>query len=138
MARRSHTTPEQFALPAWLAQNMCLLGGAWNCGIRMCLSMRLLLLGTLTLAACRPTDGGSQNAPANARKDTPRAAAVDSVRVNEILQRADAARIQGAANAPVWIVEVSDFQCPFCKQWHDSVYPAVVREFVKPGIVRMA
>ena len=117
---------------------MCLLGGAWNGGIRMFLTMRLLMLGAFTLAACRPTDGGSQNAPVDVRKDTPRAAAVDSARVNDILQRADAARIQGAANAPVWIVEVSDFQCPFCKQWHDSVYPAIVREFIKPGIVRMA
>ena len=117
---------------------MCLLGGASNRGNRMFLAMKLLILSAFALAACRPSDGGSQGAPGNVRKDTPRAAATDSARADEILQRADAARIQGAANAPVWIVEVSDFQCPFCKQWHDQVYPAIVREFVEPGIVRMA
>jgi protein-disulfide isomerase len=35
-------------------------------------------------------------------------------------------------------VEVSDFQCPFCKTWHDSVYRSLRREFVTPGTVRLA
>jgi protein-disulfide isomerase len=52
--------------------------------------------------------------------------------------RIDAARIQGNPNAPVWVVEVSDFQCPFCKTWHDSVYGALRREFVRPGQIRLA
>jgi protein-disulfide isomerase len=38
----------------------------------------------------------------------------------------------------VWVVEVSDFQCPFCKTWHDSVYRTLRREFVTPGTVRLA
>jgi protein-disulfide isomerase len=38
----------------------------------------------------------------------------------------------------VWVVEVSDFQCPFCKTWHDSTYRALRREFVTPGTVRLA
>lgn len=38
----------------------------------------------------------------------------------------------------MWIVEVSDFQCPFCKEWHDRTYPEVAREFIKTGVVRMA
>ena len=100
--------------------------------------MKLLILGAFALAACQPADGGSQSAPGSITKDTPRVPASDSARADEILQRADAARIQGSPNAPVWIVEVSDFQCPFCRQWHDEVYPTIVRDFIKPGIVRMA
>ena len=57
---------------------------------------------------------------------------------DSLLGLADAARIQGSATAPVWVVEVSDFQCPFCKTWHDSVYRAFRREFVTPGTVRFA
>jgi protein-disulfide isomerase len=54
------------------------------------------------------------------------------------LTRADRARIQGRADAPVYIVEVSDFQCPYCKVWHDSTYPAVVAEYVRTGRARLA
>lgn len=52
--------------------------------------------------------------------------------------RADAGRIQGDSTATVWIVEVSDFQCPFCKRWHDETYPALKKEFIETGVVRMA
>lgn len=63
----------------------------------------------------------------------PRATTPDS-----LSSRADAARIQGSPTAPVWVVEVSDFQCPFCKTWHDSTYRALRREFVTPGTIRLA
>ena len=80
--------------------------------------------------------GGSE-----AEGDTTRAGASRASRAappDSITARADAARIQGSLNAPVWVVEVSDFQCPFCKTWHDSVYRTLRREFVAPGSVRLA
>jgi protein-disulfide isomerase len=55
-----------------------------------------------------------------------------------MLATADKARIQGSSAAPVWIVEVSDFQCPYCKMWHDSTYATIKREFIATGQVRMA
>jgi protein-disulfide isomerase len=51
---------------------------------------------------------------------------------------ADKARIRGAATAPVWLVEISDFQCPFCKQWHDQVFATIDKEYVQTGKVRLA
>ena len=51
---------------------------------------------------------------------------------------ADRGRIRGDETAPVWLVEVSDFQCPYCKQWHDDVFATVDREYVKTGKVRLA
>ena len=51
---------------------------------------------------------------------------------------ADRARIRGAETAKVWLVEVSDFQCPFCKQWHDETFAKIDQEYVKTGKVRMA
>ena len=50
----------------------------------------------------------------------------------------DRSRIDGVASAPVWVVIVSDFQCPFCKVWHDQTYPALKREFVDRGQIRLA
>jgi protein-disulfide isomerase len=57
---------------------------------------------------------------------------------DSLTSRADAGRIQGNPNAPVWIVEISDFQCPFCKTWHDEVYATLRREYIVPGTVRLA
>jgi protein-disulfide isomerase len=73
-----------------------------------------------------------------AEGDTTHTPAPPASTPDTLVARADAARIQGSPTAPVWVVEVSDFQCPFCKTWHDSVYRALRREFVTPGTVRLA
>jgi protein-disulfide isomerase len=52
--------------------------------------------------------------------------------------RADESRIAGNATAKVWVLIVSDFQCPYCKDWHDSVSKPFQREFVATGKVRLA
>lgn len=85
--------------------------------------------------ACAPANGSKQGAESSAttRKGPPSVAAQDSDGV-----RADLARIQGNPDAPVWVIEVSDFQCPFCKQWHDETYQAFRDEFVRTGKVRLA
>ena len=57
---------------------------------------------------------------------------------DSVSSSADKARIRGAETAPVWLVEISDFQCPFCKQWHDQVFATIDREYVKTGKVRLA
>ncbi|HJU87743.1 MAG TPA: DsbA family protein [Gemmatimonadaceae bacterium] len=59
-------------------------------------------------------------------------------RDDSILARADRGRIQGNENAPVWVIEVSDFECPYCGVWHDSVYAQLRREFIESGKVRFA
>ena len=96
---------------------------------------RLLLLAALC-GGCRPAESASENSPPPEEQGRP--TPTDSARADALLERADRARIQGAATAPVWLVEVSDFECPFCKQWHDETYPAIRREFIVPGHVRMA
>ena len=62
------------------------------------------------------------------------AAGPDSV----LLKRADHARIEGSASAPVWVIEVSDFQCPYCRQFHDESYGELKRAYVDSGKVRLA
>jgi protein-disulfide isomerase len=51
---------------------------------------------------------------------------------------ADSGRISGSPDAKVWLLMVSDFQCPYCKMWHDQSYEALRKEYVDGGKVRMA
>ncbi len=41
----------------------------------------------------------------------------------------------GDPEAPVRIEEFSDFQCPFCKRFHDETLPQIVEEYVRTGKV---
>lgn len=51
---------------------------------------------------------------------------------------ADRGRILGSDKAPIWMLIVSDYQCPYCKQWHDQTWAAIRREYVNTGKVRVA
>lgn len=41
----------------------------------------------------------------------------------------------GPADAPITIVEFSDYQCPFCRRWHDEVYNDLLEAY--PGKIRL-
>jgi len=40
----------------------------------------------------------------------------------------------GPADAPITIVEFSDYQCPYCARWHDQTYKALMDAY--PGKIR--
>ncbi len=45
--------------------------------------------------------------------------------------------VLGDANAPVTIVEFSDLECPFCKQFVDGAYPQIKSEYIDTGKVKL-
>lgn len=90
-------------------------------------------LAALVVLAC----SRGESAPVNAPAATVAGATADST-MDPAVARADSARIQGSPTAPVWVLEVSDYQCPYCKGWHDQTYPQLVREYVSTGKVRLA
>lgn len=47
-----------------------------------------------------------------------------------------APRTKGSPSAPVTVYEMSDFQCPFCKQHNDQTFPLIEREYIETGKVR--
>src|SRR5687767_8420659 len=51
---------------------------------------------------------------------------------------ADKGRIAGEDAAKTWVIIASDFQCPFCRQWHSESYKALVDEYVRTGKVKVA
>jgi protein-disulfide isomerase len=107
----------------------------------MALSQVNLMPASFALAfllACAPAGTNSRSGDSTAVAATRAAAAIPPVAQDSNITLADLARIEGSGSAPVWVIVVSDFQCPYCKQWHDTTYPALQNEFVKPGKVRVA
>lgn len=41
----------------------------------------------------------------------------------------------GPADAPITIIEFSDYQCPFCRRWHQEVYQPLLAAY--PGKIRL-
>lgn len=87
----------------------------------------------LLLAATACAQGGSQPA-AGGRARTAAAATAER---DSILPRASRARTKGAENAPVTLVEVSDFQCPFCREWAVNTFPKIDSAYIRTGKVKM-
>ena len=89
--------------------------------------------------ACAPANSSKQGAESSAttRKATAAVVAAAAAKDSDGV-KADIARIQGSPNAPVWVIEASDFQCPYCKEWHDQYYKVFRDEFVRTGKVRLA
>lgn len=54
---------------------------------------------------------------------------------DEVVRRADQARVKGDTAAPVRVIEVSDFQCPFCRQYFEQTFPALDSLYVETGRV---
>ena len=45
-------------------------------------------------------------------------------------------RSKGSAKAPVTVYEMSDFQCPYCRQFALETFPGLERDYIKTGKVR--
>lgn len=43
---------------------------------------------------------------------------------------------QGSSDAPILMIEFSDFQCPFCKRFVDETYPQLKKNYIDTGSVR--
>jgi protein-disulfide isomerase len=101
--------------------------------------MRLTIATSHVLAlfavACNTSDG------ATTTKGGITARAVASTTASPadtFADKIDHARILGNPSAKVWMVMASDFQCPYCKQFHDQSFAALKHDYVDNGKVRIA
>ena len=44
--------------------------------------------------------------------------------------------VKGDANAPVTIIEWSDFECPFCERFYTQTLPSIQKEYIDTGRVK--
>jgi protein-disulfide isomerase len=45
--------------------------------------------------------------------------------------------VLGNPNAPVTLIEFADLQCPFCREFALNALPAIIRDYVRPGKVKL-
>jgi protein-disulfide isomerase len=80
-----------------------------------------------TLSVAAPTPPTALSAPTG-----------DTLTDSVLIARADQGRLMGRDSGAIWVVMMSDFQCPYCKTWHDASMANLTRDYVKTGRVRMA
>jgi len=111
--------------------------------LRSALSVRLgAVVLALAVSACAKTDAKpASSTPEKSSGDVapaqPSPTGLSGL-TDSTSARADRGRIRGSEGAKVWLVEISDFQCPYCKQWHDQSFATLDKEFVQTGKVRLA
>ncbi len=92
-------------------------------------STKIILIGVVVLTGLLITGAvfwGAQPAA------TPATTAVDAKNV-----KTDGEPFIGQANAPVTIIEWSDYQCPACKQFEISTLPQVIVDYINAGKVKI-
>jgi protein-disulfide isomerase len=101
----------------------------------------LLLPVALVASALACSKGDAAASAAKAAAVSAASAAVQPAATpakDSLTDAADRGRIHGKESAPVWFVMVSDFQCPYCKAWHDSTFRMIERDYVATGKLRIA
>lgn len=103
-----------------------------------------MLAALIATTACKSSDAkprasdSTAAAPAASTASASGQLASRGVPNDTISERADRGRILGDANATVWLIMASDFQCPYCKQWHDASFATIMRDYVNKGKIRLA
>ncbi len=85
-------------------------------------------------AGSTPSADASQGPARTEASQKPSASAVN----DPMIAAADHGRVRGDSAAKTWVIIASDFQCPFCKEWHDKTYESFINEYVRSGKVKVA
>jgi protein-disulfide isomerase len=82
--------------------------------------------------------------PDPAKNARPRAGATGADSAKAAQKKADSARsplagrIRGSASAPITVYEMSDFQCPYCREFALNTFPSIDSAYIATGRVRWA
>ena len=102
-------------------------GPARHARLTATLAAAVLALITAASACAQPGGGGAASQGGGRAIPSP----------DSVLARSHRSREKGAASATLTVIEISDFQCPYCRQFYEQTYRAFDSAYVKTGKVRM-
>ncbi len=115
---------------------------AHKTGVTIFLAVATMLLGACTTPTPAPVST-SEPATAETRQRSAKSSgiayregAVSFVRIAPPIVGLAGAHRMGSAQATIGIVEFSDYQCPYCRGFHDRVFPRLKKEYVDTGIAQ--
>lgn len=121
--RDRQASMQYFPVAAYVGIIVAILVGALIIGFSIILSSGKYsdLRGSNSniIAAANNSDSQIQNAPAYAD-----------------IKLLDEYPFMGSKDAPITLVEFADFQCPFCKKFHDEALSKIKSEYIDKGIVK--
>ncbi|WP_280358486.1 DsbA family protein [Nocardia otitidiscaviarum] len=102
-------------------------------GLAVFAAVALLVIAISQIAHKRTEESARADAAATSTADD------EIIRQLAALARRDAAdpMARGAVDAPVVMIEYSDFQCPYCKQFAQHTEPDLVRRYLDSGQLRI-
>lgn len=105
---------------------------AWTIVLAVLLVISMMI-NTATIVLLMTQEGSSAAAPSQAPSAAPQAAPEpEFVDVSE-----DDDPVLGDPNAPITIIEFSDFECPFCARFYSDAYTQIKENYVDSGDVRI-
>lgn len=123
----SATPPELPGRPPWWRRSRMIVG-------ILALAAAVALLSVAVVGLVNSGDGTGTDDSAAATSDQgpvyPELAALARRHQADPMAR-------GRADAPVVLIEYSDFQCPFCKQFARDTEPELIEEYVRAGVLRI-
>ena len=98
-----------------------------NKGLKITVGVLAVLLVVSFIVDAGRDNGGTANTIKSTETDT------ETSRVQVSI---DDDTIKGDSNAPVTIVEFSDFQCPFCARFYTGAYQQIKQQYIDTGKVK--
>ena len=105
----------------------------------------LLVLSAALVTACSPAEeeGASTDdvtrallsQPAGDGRSTPLATGPQAPTEGPEIPLSQVGLNRGSPEAPVKVLELSDYGCGYCRQFHEETFPALLDEFVETGMV---
>lgn len=81
--------------------------------------------------------GSNNNVAGVQQPQQQQAPAAQAPQVTKGVASIDDDPVLGDKNAPVTVIEFSDYECPFCKRHFDSTYPELVKKYIDTGKVKL-